>query len=256
MGHPTRHLAGWTGIRRVDVHGGYTGVSCAVRESAPVLRALCCGHARCKFLALADIKATARKGRKVAAEIAPITLEAVPRMGLVFEVGHELNSVTAAVRHETRQRIVRPMAHDLHDGMQAGRARMWKHNRVAKAINDMFEEADRWNALVVQRRLDPLDRFVFRFILGDGRSCLTHNTAKRVLRGVAIGRKAGLLADSPGGSERAAFTYSLIVEANVNDVGPHAWTADVVSHPPDMPALRLPDLLPRNCKARHLARAA
>ena len=49
-------------------------------------------------------------------------------------------------RHDARQRLVRPMVEDLHDWMRAERARMSKHNPVAKAINYMFEEGGRWDA--------------------------------------------------------------------------------------------------------------
>ena len=65
--HPTRQLAGWTGILQADAYGGYNGLYRHDHKPAPVLSALCWSHARRKFFELADIKATARKGRKVAA---------------------------------------------------------------------------------------------------------------------------------------------------------------------------------------------
>jgi transposase len=58
--------------------------------------------------------------------------------------------------------------------------------------------------------------------LSDGRICLTNNAAKRALRGIALGRKAWLLAGSDRGGERAAAMYSLIVTAKLNDVDPRA----------------------------------
>lgn len=70
------------------------------------------------------------------------------------------------------------MVHDLHHWVRAGRARMSKHNPVAKAINYMFEEEGRWDAF-------------------NGRICLTNNAAERALRGIALGRKAWLFAGSP-----------------------------------------------------------
>ncbi|TKA93776.1 hypothetical protein FAZ78_26095, partial [Cereibacter changlensis] len=42
--------------------------------------------------------------------------------------------LTAEARHDARQRLVRPMVQDLHDWLRAERARMSKHNPVAKAI--------------------------------------------------------------------------------------------------------------------------
>ena len=242
MEHPTRHLAGWTGILQADAYGGYNDLYHAGRKPAPALSALCWSHARRKFFELADIKATASKGRSVAKQISPIALEAVKRIDAIFDVEHEITGLSAKARHDARQQLVRPMVNDLHDWMRAERARMSKHNPVAKAINYMFEEDGRWEA--------------FTHFLDDGRICLTNNAAERALRGIALGRKAWLFAGSPRGGDRAAFMYSLIVTAKMNDVDPQAWLADVLGGLPDMPLSRLPELLPWNWKVQHMAKAA
>ena len=242
MEHPTRHLAGWTGILQADAYGGYNGVYDAARKPAPVLSALCWSHARRKFFELADIKATARKGKRVAEEISPIALEAVKRIDAIFDVEREITGLNAAVRHDVRQRLVRPMVEDLHDWMRAERARMSKHNPVAKAINYMLDEDGRWAA--------------FSRFLDDGRICLTNNAAERALRGVALGRKAWLFAGSSRGGDRAAFMYSLIVTAKMNDVDPQAWLADVLARLPEMPMSRLQELLPWNWKHSTITKAA
>jgi transposase len=242
MEHPTRHLAGWTGILQADAYGGYNGVYDAARKPAPVLSALCWSHARRKFFELADIKATARKGKRVAEEISPIALDAVKRIDAIFDVEREITGLTAAVRHDARQRLVRPMVEDLHDWMRAERARMSKHNPVAKAINYMLAEDGRWAA--------------FSRFLDDGRICLTNNAAERALRGVALGRKAWLFAGSSRGGDRAAFMYSLIVTAKMNDVDPQAWLADVLARLPDMTLSRLPELLPWNWQRGLIVKAA
>lgn len=245
--HPARHLAGWTGILQADAYGGYNDLYSAQHKPAPVLSALCWSHARRKFFELADVKGTifkngARKGKNVAEEISPIALEAVKRFDAIFDVEREFNGLTANARHDARQRLLRPMILDLHDWLRAERARMSKHNPVAKAINYMFEEDGRWEA--------------FTRFLDDGRICLTNNAAERALRGIALGRKAWLFAGSPRGGERAAFMYSLIVTAKMNDVDPQAWLANVLGRLPDMPLSRLPELLPWNWKVQNMARAA
>lgn len=242
MEHPTRHLAGWTGILQADAYGGYNGVYDAARKPAPVLSALCWSHARRKFFELADIKATARKGRPIAEDISPIALEAVKRIDAIFDVEREITGLTAEVRHDARQRLVRPMVEDLHDWMRAERARMSKHNPVAKAINYMLDEDGRWAA--------------FSRFLDDGHICLTNNAAERALRGVALGRKAWLFAGSSRGGDRAAFMYSLIVTAKMNDVDPQAWLADVLARLPDMTLSRLPELLPWNWQRGLIVKAA
>ena len=240
--HPTRHLAGWTGILQADAYGGYNDLYHASHKPAPVLSALCWSHARRKFFELADIKATARKGRSVAEEISPIALEAVKRFDAIFDAEREINGLTTEARYDARQRLVRPMVQDLHDWLRSERAQMSKHNPVAKAINYMFEEEGRWEA--------------FTRFLDDGRICLTNNAAERALRGIALGRKAWLFAGSPRGGDRAAFMYSLIVTAKMNDIDPQAWLADVLDRLPDMPLSRLPELLPWHWKAKHMAQAA
>ena len=242
MEHPTRHLAGWTGILQADAYGGYNGVYDAARKPAPVLSALCWSHARRKFFELADIKTTARKGRPIAEDISPIALEAVKRIDAIFDVEREITGLTAEVRHDARQRLVRPMVEDLHDWMRAERTRMSKHNPVAKAINYMLDEDGRWAA--------------FSRFLDDGHICLTNNAAERALRGVALGRKAWLFAGSSRGGDRAAFMYSLIVTAKMNDVDPQAWLADVLARLPDMTLSRLPELLPWNWQRGLIVKAA
>ncbi|KAK0332685.1 hypothetical protein LTR94_023887 [Friedmanniomyces endolithicus] len=49
--------------------------------------------------------------------------------------------------------------------------------------------------------------------------------------------------------QRAAFMYSLIVTAKMNDVEPQAWLADVLARINDLPSNRIDELLPWNWKA-------
>ena len=242
MVHPTRHLGGWTGILQADAYNGYNALYKVDRSPAPVASALCWAHARRKFFELADIKGKIRKGKKAPFDISPIALEAVKRIDAIFDVEREINGLTADARREVRQRLSRPLVEGLHDWFLAERARMSKHNPVAKAIAYMFEKDGRWDA--------------FTRFLDDGRICLTNNAAERALRGVALGRKAWLFAGSQRGGDRAAFMYSLIITAKMNDVDPQAWLADVLRRLPDMPLSRLPELLPWNWKARHISQAA
>ena len=231
MTNPNRHLAGWAGTLQADAYGGYNDLYRANRNPAPVPSALCWSHARRKFFELADIAGNVRKG-KPAHEISPVALEAVTRINALFDIERGINRLPAAARLEARQRLSRPLVEALHDWLLAERARMSKHNPVAKAINYLFEKAGRWDA--------------FTRFLDDGRLCLTNNAAERALRGVALGRKAWLFAGSQRGGDRAACMYSLIVTAKMNDIDPQAWLADVLARMPNLPVSRLPELLPWN----------
>ena len=87
-----------------------------------------------------------------------------------------------------------------------------------------------------------------RFPRRAGRRSLSNNAAERSLRGVALGRKSWLFAGSERGGQRAAFMYSIIGTAKLNDIDPQAWLADVIARISDLQVSRLPELLPWNWK--------
>ncbi len=240
MAHPNRHLAGWQGVLQADAYGGYNDLYRGDRDPGPVLSALCWSHARRKFFELADIKENARQ-KKPAPDISPVALEAVKKIDAIFDIERQINGLDIASRLDARHRLVRPLVEDLHDWMRAEQGTMSKHNPVAKAITYMFKK-DRWAA--------------FTLFLEDGRICLTNNAAERALRGVALGRKSWLFAGSERGGDRAAFMYSLIVTAKMNDIDPQAWLADVLAKLPNTTASRVPDLLPWNWQLSERQRAA
>jgi transposase len=240
--HPNRHLAGWRGMLQADAYGGFNDLYRPDREPGPVTSALCWAHARRKFFELADIAGNVRKG-KPAHQISPVALEAVKRIDALFDIERGINGLDAAARLEARQRLCAPLVASLHNWMRHQRAQMSRHNPVAKAINYLLEKEGRWPA--------------FTRFLEDGRICLTNNAAERSLRGVALGRKSWLFAGSERGGDRAAFIYTLIVSAKMNDIDPQAWLADVLARLPNMPVSRVHELLPWNWKtARENAKAA
>jgi transposase len=240
--HPNRPLAGWQGVLQADAYGGYNDLYRDDRTPGPVTSALCWAHARRKFFELADIAGNVRKG-KPAHQISPVALEAVRRIDALFDIERDINGLDAAARLEVRQRLSAPLVASLHDWMLHQHSQMSRHNPVAKAINYLFEKEGRWPA--------------FSRFLDDGRVCLTNNAAERALRGVALGRKSWLFAGSERGGHRAAFIYTLIVTAKMNDIDPQAWLADVIARLPNTPVSRVHELLPWNwITARENAKAA
>ena len=226
--HPIGHLAGYGGILQADAYAGYNALFRADRLPTPLTRALCWAHARRKFFELADV-AVQLKRRKGAAVISPIAAEAVRRIDAVFDAERAVNGRSAAERLAMRQEIAAPLVAELEQWLRSQRASLARHNPVAGAINYMLKD---WLA--------------FTRFLADGRICLTNNAAERALRGVALGRKAWLFAGSDRGGERAAFMYTLIGTAKINDVDPQAWLADVLGRIADTPQHRLDQLLPWN----------
>ena len=239
MIHPNKHLAGWQGVLQADAYSGYNDLYLDDRSPGPARCALCWSHARRKFFELADIAGNVRKN-KPAHDISPVALEAVKRIDAIFDIEREINGMDADARLAVRQERSRPLVEDLHTWLLDERARMSKHNSVAKAIDYLMPpRGDRWHA--------------FTAFLEDGRICLTNNAAERALRGIALGRKSWLFAGSERGGERAAFMYTLIVSCKMNDIDPQAWMADVLARLPDITMSRLPELLPWNWKLRQEA---
>jgi transposase len=229
--HPQKHLAGWQGILQADAYAGFNPLFGAARQPAPIMPALCWSHARRKFFELADIAANARRGRQ-APPISPLALEAVRRIDAVFDLERAINGAQPDQRLAVRTAEAAPLVAALHDWMKSERARLSKHAPVAKAMDYMLT---RWSD--------------FTGFLRDGRVCLTNNAAERSLRGGALGRKAWLFAGSERGGDRAAFFYTLIVTAKLNDIDPQAWLADVLDRIADTSMSRLDRLLPRNWAA-------
>jgi hypothetical protein len=231
--HPQRHLHAYAGIFQADAYGGYNKLYAEGRRPGLILEAACWVHARRSFFVLADLAASARRKAqgKTPAVISPIALEAVRRIDALFDIERQINGQSADHRRAVRQDLSAPLVAALAAWMREERARLSRHNEVAQAMDYMLK---RWAA--------------FTRFLDDGRICLSNNAAERALRGIALGRRAWLFAGSDRGGERAAFIYSLIVTAKMNDIDPQAWLADVLRRINDHLASQLHELLPWHWK--------
>src|ERR1700674_667074 len=113
--------------------------------------------------------------------------------------------------------------------MKRERAKLSRHNEVAKAMDYML------------KRVDAFTRF-----LENGRICLSNNAAERELRGIALGRKSWLFAGSDRGGKRVALMLTLIQTAKLSGVDPQAWLADILARIADHKITELATLLPWN----------
>jgi transposase len=229
--HPVRHLRDFAGILQADAYDGYNELYEPFRSPGPITSALCWAHARRQFFELADIAASARRGKN-AAVISPIALEAVRRIDALFDIERGINGLAADERLRIRKEQSAPLLTALEAWLREQRSRLSRSASVAEPIDYMLK---RW------------DRFA-RFI-GDGRICLTNNAAERALRGFALGRKSWLFAGSDRGADRAAVMATLITTAKLNDLDPQAWLADVLARIAALPQGRLGELLPWNWSA-------
>jgi transposase len=233
--HPQQHLVDWGGILQADAYGGYGKLYDAGRGPGLILEAACWAHARRKFFVLADIEAGARRRaqRRTPTVVSPIALDAVRRIDALFDIERGINGLPTAQRLAIRQEQAAPLVTAMQAWMREERRKLSRHSDLAAAMDYMLK---RWAS--------------FSRFLDDGRVCLTNNAAERALRGLALGRKAWLFAGSDRGGQRAAFLYSLIVTAKLNDVDPQAWLADVLARIAGHPANRIDDLLPWNWALR------
>jgi transposase len=229
--HPQTHLAGYSGIFQADAYGGYNKLYELTRSPGPIIEAACWSHARRKFFELADIARNAKRKSqgKTPAFVAPMALAAVQRIDALFEIERDINGQSPAERLAVRQQFSAPLVAALESWMRADRAKLSRHNDVAKAMDYML---NRWPA--------------FTRFLNDGRICLTNNAAERALRTLALGRKSWLFAGSDRGGQRAAMMYSLITTAKMNLVDPQAWLADILARIANHPAHRIEELMPWN----------
>jgi transposase len=236
--HPERHLKSFAGILQADAYSGYNRLYQPDRRPGPIVEALCWSHGRRKFFELADIAAHARGGKDTS-PISPIALQTVRRIDALFDIEREINGLPAEERLAARRLRSAPLAAALEQWMRAERAKLSRHNAVAKALDYMLT---RWPA--------------FARFLADGRICVSNNAAERALRGLALGRKSWLFAGSVRGAERAALMYTLIQTAKLNSTDPQAWLADTLSRIADTPQSRLSDLLPWNWTTSRCSRRA
>jgi transposase len=238
--HPSRHLASYAGILQADAYGGYNHLYKADRRPGPITEAACWSHGRRKFFVLADITKTAEaRSQKKHASWSPLAHEAVRRIDPIFDAERTLNGLVADKRLELRRACVAPLVADLETWMRTERAKLSRHNDVAKAMDYMLK---RWDA--------------FTRFLDDGRICLTNNAAERALRCVALGRRNWTFCGSDRGGERAAAIYTLIASAKLNDIDPEAWLTDVLRRINDHPASKLDELLPWRWQRHTLDAAA
>lgn len=229
--HPERQLAGYSGILQADAYAGFSALYQPDREAGSITEAACWAHARRKFFELADVASKARN--KSTAALSPMAMAAVQKIDAIFAAERSISGRPAHERLALRRSDVAPLVDELLAWMRSERAKLSRHNEVAKAMDYML------------KRIEAFTRF-----LADGRICLTNNAAERALRGIALGRKAWLFAGSDRGGQRAAVMFTLIETAKLNGVDPQAWLADILARIADHNSQRLDQLLPWNWKAQ------
>ena len=125
--HPVEHLKTFAGIFQADIYAGYNALYVAGRSPGPVIAAACWSHSRRKFFELADIAASARRGKN-APPISPVALEAVKRIDVLFDIERGIVGESAEHRLAVRKELSAPVLADLKDWMQAERRKLSRHS--------------------------------------------------------------------------------------------------------------------------------
>jgi hypothetical protein len=107
---------------------------CARAQAGHIVEALCCSDAKPKFFELADIAASARRGKN-APPISPIELETVARIDAVFSIECDINGASAAELLRVQRQASAPLFATLGIWLRAERAKLSRHVAIAKAID-------------------------------------------------------------------------------------------------------------------------
>ena len=166
---------------QADAYAGFNRLYAVGHKPGPIIEAACWAHARRNFFDLARLKK------------APIAIERVKRIDVLFDIERAINGFSADERRRVRNEQSRPLLVELQTWLRRQRARLSAKSETAKAIDYALK---RWTALT--------------HFLADGRLCMSNNAAERELRCVAVGRRNWTFAGSDEGGRRAAALYTLI----------------------------------------------
>ena len=137
--HPEQHLAGYSGILQADAYAGFNALYKADRKPGPITQAGCWAHARRKLFELADIASKARDQKPTT--ISPIAFQAVQKFDAIFMLERSINGLSPEQRVVARRRDIAPLVNDLIEWMKRERAKLSRHNEVAKAMDYMLKRS-------------------------------------------------------------------------------------------------------------------
>ena len=204
----------WSGTLLTDRYGAYDTVV-DPRLYPGRISAACAAHARRNFEELT------KDGTS------PIGLDALRRFARIYEVEGELKELSDEQRLTQRQRLARPLWHEMRQWLELERRVVADGSATAKAIDYTLGH---WAALT--RHLE------------DGAVALDNNHLERQIKPWAMGRRAWQFVGSELAGQRAAIIMSLVQSARMNGHDPWAYLRDVLHRLPTLRNSQLDELLP------------
>jgi hypothetical protein len=225
--HPQAHLAGFEGVLQADAYGGFRKLYEPGAEGHRRIReAACWAHLRRAFH---DVwKSTG----------SPIALEALERIGVLYDIEREITGRPAEERRRIRQERSRGPV----EAFQA-----WCEDRLRRIPG----KGDLPTAMrYFLKRVEA-----FSLFLEDGRVAIDNNPAERAIRPISVGRKNYLFAGSDAGGAVIADAMTIIETAKLSGLDPEAYLAAVLDRIGDHLVSHLHELLPWNWAAAEALRA-
>jgi hypothetical protein len=215
---PREHLKAFAGFLQADAYAGFNELyATSATRSAAATEVACWAHVRRNFH---DVHAGTGS---------PLALEAMTRIGKLFEVERLIHGQQPEDRRKARQDLALPVMTELASFLDHSLAQISGKSDLAKAIR---YARSRWAALT--RYLD------------DGTLDISNNAAERAIRPLKLGAKNWLFAGSDAGGERAAAIYTLTETAKLNGRDPAGYLRAVITRIADHPINKIADLLPWN----------
>lgn len=218
--HPQKHLAGFRGILQADAYSGFKSLYEPDASGKPRIReAACWAHLRRDFF---DV----HKGTGSA-----IALEALKRIGELYDIEAEITGQSAEARRAARQSRSKPKVEAFKAWAEDQLKRIPGKSDLAKAFRYGL---NRWGS--------------FCLFLDDGRVAIDNNPAERKMKPIALGRKNFLFAGSDAGGETLADAMTIIETCKDNGLDPQAYLTDIFARINDHKINRIGELLPWNWK--------
>lgn len=200
-----RLLQDYKGFLQTDGYSAYESVGAHLG----LTHVVCLAHARRKFdEALKAQKATGRGG------LAAVGLALIQKIYRIEKVARNAG-LTAAQRHQLRQKESRPVWDELRRWLDSVRGHAPPSTLIGKALAYLDSQ---WPGLIR--------------VLDDGRLEVDNNLCENAIRPFVMGRKAWLFSDTPAGAEASARLYGLIETAKANGLEPYAYLRRVFTDLP------------------------